>query len=170
MRAYLSRAILVEALLLLLLTSTGCGKNNKSDLQDQQTPPVAGPGPGMPGKPSPLRGIMTKMAKGPQSLHESLGRELKADPPPWESIQPQAREYAQMAGSLGQLDPPKGSKDSWAKLTASFRESATALERAADAKDKKAALDAHLQLSESCKTCHREHRAGPGRPPGPPPQ
>jgi cytochrome c556 len=150
MQALLSQVIVAEALVVLLLTTMGCGNN--SDAQDQP----------------PIRGIMTKIGKGPQSLHQSLSGELKADPPPWETIQPQAKEYAELAGTLGKLEPPKGSKESWAKSTDSFLESATALERAADAKDKKAALEAHAQLSKSCMACHREHRGGPGGPAGGP--
>jgi Cytochrome C' len=165
MQALLSRVIVAEALLVFLLTTTGCGKNNKNDAEDQQ-PLFAGPGPGSAGR--PIRGIMTKIGKGPRSLHESLGGELKADPPSWETIHPQAKEYAQLAGSLGKLEPPKGSKELWVKSTDSFHESAAALERAAEAKDKKAALAAHVQLTESCKSCHREHRGGPGGPPGGP--
>jgi hypothetical protein len=125
---------------------------------------------------------MTKLAKGPNSLTELLGKELNEGQPPWETIQGQSKEYALSAGDLGKYDPPKGSKESWTKLTDAFAESASELDRAAQAKDKDAAKVAHEQLKISCNACHREHRRmgrgmggprgfgpPPGGPGGPPP-
>ena len=39
-----------------------------------------------------------------------------------------------------------------------YAESATALDRAAQAKDQAAAKAAHGKLTESCKGCHQQHR------------
>ena len=120
-----------------------------------------------------IRQIMGKLAKGPNSLTPLIGNELQQDPPPWDTIQGQAKEYAQSAAELGKYDPPKGAKESWAKLTAAFAESGAELERAAMAKDKEAARLSHDQLKNSCNACHQEHRrmgrgGGPGGPGGPP--
>jgi hypothetical protein len=121
-----------------------------------------------------IREIMIKLTKGPNSLTPVLGKELKDNPPPWETIQGQTKEFAQLAAALENNEPPKGSKKSWAELTADYAGSAAELDRAAQARDSAAALAAHRQLSESCRSCHQEHRKmGPGRggPPGfgPPP-
>jgi hypothetical protein len=130
-----------------------------------------------------IKDIMTKLAKGPNSLTPVLGNELKADPPAWETIQGQTKEYAQLAGELVKYNPPKGSKESWTKWTGEYSASASELDKAAQAKDKDAALEAHGKIANSCMACHREHRMmgpgmggprggmGPGGPPpgGPPP-
>jgi hypothetical protein len=134
-----------------------------------------GPPPGVgPGGRRPIKDLMMKLA-GRNSLTPKIGQELKQDSPPWDAIQAQTKEFAELASNLGKHDPPRGSKESWTKLTSSYSESALALDQAAQAKDKAAALAAHGTLAGSCMACHREHRmGGPGRggpggggPPGP---
>ena len=165
--------------LFLLPFAGGCeggGNDGQANL-----PPPAG------GRSSPeIKEIMTKLAKGPNSLTPVLGNELKADQPAWETIQGQTKEYAQLAGELVKYDPPKGSKESWTKLTGEYSAAASELDKAAQAKDKDAALQAHGQVANSCMSCHRQHRTmgpgpggprgkmgppgfGPGGPGGPPP-
>ena len=140
-------------------------------------PPIAPPpGPdtaGSPGSPG-LKAIMKKIGNGPGSLTPTLGGQLNAEQPAWETIQPETKEYAQLAAEMGTYEPSKGSKESWSKLCAEFATAAADLDKAAQAKDKAAALSAHGQLSNTCMGCHREHRGkGPGGPPrgpgGPPP-
>jgi hypothetical protein len=116
---------------------------------------------------SPIHKIMFRLGKGPQALTAVIGKDLDADPPPWDTLQSNAREYAQLAADLGKNDPPRGSKESWDKHTAAYAEAAAALDKAAQAKDRDAAREAHTKLSGSCMGCHREHqmRRGPrGRP------
>jgi hypothetical protein len=182
MRKLRCRTAVFHVLLAVVLAAAACNKVKNND------PGVAGPGPGMaggpwpgmggPGRPlSPIGEVMNKLGKGPNALNATIGKELKTDPPPWDTIGPQAKEYAQLAASLSKYDPPKGSKESWTKLTGAYAESAAALDSAAVAKDKDAALTAHTKLTQSCMACHREHRAGPGGmgmpggfgPPGGPP-
>jgi mono/diheme cytochrome c family protein len=81
---------------------------------------------------------------------------------------PQTKEYARLAIAMGKNEPPKGTKDSWTKLSTAFANSATALDKAAQAKNKDAALEALGQLQGSCMECHMAHRQmgrGPGGPP-----
>ena len=150
----------------------GCGEGGSDGsgptLSGGPPPPAGGPGGGGPGFPE-IKRIMSKLAKGPNSLTPVLGKELKEEPPPWETIQGQAKDYAEEAANLGKHDPPKGAKESWRTLTAAFAESAADLDQAAKAKDKSAATQAHDELRQSCNACHRQHRGGgPGRG-GPPP-
>lgn len=148
-------------LLPLLGGCDGTGGGGGQAGSSPQGPP--GPGGAGPGQASGIKLIMTKLAKGPNSLTPVLGKALKEAEPAWETIQEQSKEYALLAAEMGKLDPPKGSKESWAKLTADYAESAADLEKAASAKDKDAALTAHGQLANSCMACHREHRRmGPG--------
>lgn len=128
-------------------------------------PPQATPAGGSPpaeeawtGPVPSVKDIMSKLTKGPQSLTPTLGRELQEDPVPWDAVQAQTREYARLASVMGKNDPPKGSKESWSRLTLAYADAAAALDRASQAKDADAALTAHSQLASSCMGCHREHR------------
>jgi hypothetical protein len=147
----LSYALLVPGLAALLLVGGAC---NKAKVQA----PAVGPGPGGRGAPSPIREIMGKLTVGMRSTTVLIGEELRTDPPAWDKIRPQSKEYAQLTATMGNFDPPKGSKDSWAKLTSAFAGSAAALQKAADAKDKEGALAAHKALMGSCMACHLQHR------------
>ena len=163
---------LLPVLMIVSLVAVGCSDGD-TEGQANEPPPGAGGGPGGGGSRG-IRQIMGKLAKGPGSLTDVIGNELKQETPPWETIQGQAKEYAQSAAELGTYEPPKGAKESWAKLTAEFAESGAELERAAMAKDKEAARLSHDQLKNSCNACHQEHRrmgrgGGPGGPPGGPP-
>jgi hypothetical protein len=176
--------MLVRWTLLLVCTivlCAACGCSEADNVNEENlTPPGAGGG--MPGAGGPpggggapgIRQIMGKLAKGPNSLTPVIGNELQQEPPPWDTIQGQSKEYAQSATELAKYEPPKGSKESWTKLTGLFAETAAELERAAMAKDKEAARLSHDQLKNSCNACHQEHRrmgrgGGPGGPPGGPP-
>jgi hypothetical protein len=193
MKSWMRGASLSAALLAALLAPCGCGEGTDGGGAGPvprggagpSAPPVAGPVSSAPvpttpeetGKSPSIKKIMGTLTKGPNSLTPVIGKELHEDPPPWETIQGQTREYTRLAALLGQDEPPKGSAESWAKQAASYAETAAALDRAAQAKDEDAALEAHGALERSCMSCHREHRVmGPGRgmppgsgPPGGPP-
>jgi Cytochrome C' len=127
--------------------------------------PGGGPGGGGPGggSSSPeIKAIMVKLNKGPNSLGTLLDGELKAEKPAWETIQPQTKEYAQLAADMVKHEPSRGTKESWAKLAAAYAESAAELDKSAQAKDKDASRDAYTELTNSCMACHRQHRGGPG--------
>jgi hypothetical protein len=166
MRRWWCRRLGVPVVLGLLLATAACNK-------EKFIPPPAtnvgdpmggrpGMGGGRGGPKSPIGKVMDKVANGRQSLNMKIGQELNSGSPPWEEIQPQAKEYAELTATLGKYDPPRGDKDSWVKLTSAFAQSAEELNKAAAKKDKDAALAVHKTLSESCKTCHDAHRRGPG--------
>lgn len=164
----LRRVLVFSVLLGVSVVGPACNKSKNDEAVGQGFGTGGGPPPGIIGGPGRSRGpigqAMAKLFKGSQSLKDSIGRELNSDSPSWETIQPQVKEFAQLVASLSKYDPPKGSKDSWMKMTASFSESASALERAAEAKNKDDAVAAHAAVSESqtCKACHQAHRGGPG--------
>jgi hypothetical protein len=157
----------------LLLGESGCGDNPGSGA------PSPGPGPVVPslgpgfapeavdteplGASPTNKQIMAKLNRGPQSLTPVIGKALEAEPPAWDAITPQTEEYARLATALSKNEPSRGSKESWEKLTTAFAASAQALNKAAQAKDRDAALEAHDAINGSCMECHREHRrGGPG--------
>jgi hypothetical protein len=156
----------------------GCdsGAGDKANPPEAVAGPPAGPGgpgPGGPGGPGGLeegwksspeiKQIMKKLGMGPRALTGAIGTALKADTPAWDAIQAQTKDYAQSAAELAKYEPTKGSKESWEKQVAAFSSAAADLDKAAQAKDKDAALAAHKALNTSCMNCHREHRTmGPG--------
>jgi hypothetical protein len=159
-------------LLAALLGSSGCSEQTEPNLP----PPGPGQAADRPGPESPLdltsgtptvKQIMTRLTKGPNSLTPVLGKALEAEAPDWSTIQPQTDEYARLAAAMAKNTPRKGSPESWATLSAAFSASADALNKAAKAKNRDGALDAHSEITGSCMECHRQHRGmGPGMGPG----
>ena len=126
---------------------------------------MGGPPPSMGGPATGIKAVMRKTAMGPNSLTNKLGSELKAEAPEWETIQAHTKEYVALAKELATYDPPKGTKESWQKLTAEFTTHAEEMDKAAQAKDKDATGKAQALLAGSCKSCHGAHqpqRGGPG--------
>ncbi len=169
----LGRILVFQALFIVVFATAACNKSKKlaNDAVPQAPnngggPPMGMGGPGRGGPKSPIDEVMVKLFRGPQSLKDSIGRELSSDAPPWESIQQQANEVAQLTASLAKYDPPKGSKESWTKHTSSFSKTGASLASAAEHKNKTDALAAHGALAKSCQACHQEHRGGPGGPGG----
>jgi hypothetical protein len=165
--------LVVVALVAACLAAWGCsGTKNRgpaTEVSPNGPPPYPDPGGAAPGAEGPgpnLRQTMNRIGKGDNALDRLLERELQADAPAWETIQPQAAEYARLTADLGKATPRKGSQESWAKLAAAFAESAAALDRAAKAQDVTAARKAQETLHASCMECHRQHRGGPGGPGG----
>jgi hypothetical protein len=157
------------ALPILLTLLAGCD----AIWDGQAAPPVSpppGPGSVESSQSSGLKAAMKKIGQGPGALTPTLAAQLNAEKPAWETIQPETKEYAQLASETANYNPTRGSKESWAKLCAEFTATASDLNKAAQAKDKAAALSAHGQLSNTCMGCHREHRGRQGGPPGGPPR
>src|SRR5262245_47570957 len=128
-------AMALSALLTLVSELSGCSEDNPNEIPtnfSSGTPgkgsanPAAGPQSASNPK---LKAIMTKIGKGPQSLQDSLKGALSQSQPAWETIEPMTKEYAALTSQLGTYDPPRGTKDSWAKLTQAFSESAAELNR-----------------------------------------
>ncbi len=165
MRRKLRHIVVWQALLLILAGVAACNKSKSNEQANQgNVPPGTPGGPGGPGgRPrGPIGELMTKLAKGKQSINGQIGEELKATPTPWDKIQPQAKEYAQLASKLGDFPPPKGEPASWKKMADAFAHSADELQQASDTKNLEAANKAFTALADSCKSCHDAHRGGPG--------
>jgi cytochrome c556 len=105
-----------------------------------------------------IKDIMTRAHKGSGSVLTTLGRELKAEEPNWSDVQKQTKELVSLGGSLGKNEPPKGSAQSWERLTQQYVKNATALDQAAQDKDRAAAMAARAKIAGSCAACHKQHR------------
>ncbi len=155
----------------LVSTLVACDQSPQANPNDTIVgkPPDGGAGRAPSSSPdsSSLKGLMTALAKGPNSLTTVIGQELNADPPPWDQMAKQSAEYVTLVGKLPTFDPPKGTKESWNEQTSAYAKLATDLQNAVKARDADSALNAHGQITRSCMSCHRAHRVmGPGGPGG----
>jgi hypothetical protein len=158
MTSWLRRLLIVPLLPAALFACTACQKS--TDAGQGGTTPQGGEAAPAPRQPTPIRGIMTKLNGGRQPLKATINAELKKDPPAWDKIKSQTSAAAKMAASLSEYTPPKGSPESWKKLSAAYAASASALDKAAQAEDKKAAEAAWTTLfsNTACIECHNQHR------------
>lgn len=102
--------------------------------------------------------IMKKLNKGPKSVHQSVGKQLKGEEPLWDDIIKLTKEYVSQCSFMEKNKPDVGDADSWAKFCKSYFEDAKALEVAVGKKDKKASLAAWTKIGKSCEGCHDAHR------------
>jgi cytochrome c556 len=109
-------------------------------------------------KPSEIKEIMTKANKTGTGLYPQVVTELRADDTNWDDVKKDTKEIARLAAQLGKLDPPKGDKESWQKLTKAYADNAKALDAAAAKMDKDAAKTVSEKMGKSCDVCHMAHR------------
>src|SRR5437764_14655 len=90
---------------------------------------------------------------------ERLLKDKPADGETWTFVRGQALLVGE-AGNLLMLRPPKnGGQDAWMDRAAELRESATALARAAAARDFDKSQRALVSLANVCNRCHQTFRA-----------
>jgi cytochrome c556 len=100
-----------------------------------------------------------KKANSPTGIYANLRQDLNEDSPSWPTIQQEAKDLAQLIAQLPQATPPRGGKESWAKLTKDFADKAKALQQATAKMDQDAAKAAWAKMGgDTCKTCHAAHR------------
>ena len=105
-----------------------------------------------------IEDIMQKVNKKKGGLHTDVDAALKASSVDWDAVAKKTKQYATLAEFLGKNDPPKGSKQSWAKLTKTYADDAKALNAAAEKKDKTSVTNLHKKLSGECMGCHKVHK------------
>lgn len=105
-----------------------------------------------------IKEIMSRLHKGAAAPLGTIKRDLQAANPPWSEIQKTSQEFVALGAALTRNAPPKGSKDSWAKLSNQYFGDAKAMDDAAKRMDRAGALAAHARLIASCNNCHNAHR------------
>jgi cytochrome c556 len=115
------------------------------------------PAPARDDKAPDTKEIMKKVGS-PTGLFFDVAKELKENDPMWEEVQQKTKEISKLLESLGKATPPKGDKDSWAKLTKAYADNAKNLEKAAAKMDLKTARDFSEKMKNSCTACHKVHR------------
>ncbi len=105
-----------------------------------------------------VRDAMKKLNGGPNSLHATLGKDLKDDDLDWEAIQEETAEYVKLTDVLRQNKPKKGELASWEAFVKSYNADARTLDAAAKKKDARTTAAVLKRLGDSCMTCHKAHR------------
>jgi hypothetical protein len=118
---------------------------------------VNGSGAGEEKDPS-IKAIMTKAHKGGNSLLATVRKDLMSDETNWADVQKKTKELVKLGTALGKNEPPRGDKESWAKLTGAYVENAKALDAAVGKQQKDEALKEQMKLAGRCMECHKAHR------------
>ena len=100
-----------------------------------------------------MRKVNSKMG-----LSKAVGKALRGDTVSWSDVEKQTKEIVEHIEDLGKNTPPKGSKESWEKLTKEYLENAKALNEAVKKKDKAKATEVMMKIGRSCGACHNVHQ------------
>ena len=106
-----------------------------------------------------IKEVMVKLHKGANAPLGKIGGALKSDTPDWDAVQKLTKDFVILGASLEKNDPPKGDAASWKTLADQYYADSKALDDAAQAKDRDAAIAAQKKLGGSCKACHTAHKA-----------
>jgi len=109
-------------------------------------------------KPPTIKQVMDKLHKGANPPIVNLKKALSAEEPDWSAIQKTTKDFVILGAALAKNDPPRGDKESWAKLARQYFDNAKAMDDAAEKKDKEATVAARAKLAGSCMACHRAHK------------
>ena len=105
-----------------------------------------------------VKKVMQKLHKGSSSEQKNLGKLAQATPPDWEAISKSTKDFVILGAALAKNDPPKGSKESWKKLTDEYFATAKSLDDAATDKNVDKLKAAQKKMGASCKACHNAHK------------
>src|SRR5262249_40117069 len=100
--------------------------------------------------------IMKKAHAGDDALKAAVTKGVKEKD--FESAGTAMKAWVALSSQLGSFDPPKGEKESWAKLTKKYAADVKALSKAVDDKDAKEAGAKLKAINTGCAGCHTEHR------------
>src|ERR1700730_2753573 len=136
MKRWVGGAVVVSLLTALMLGPVGA--------QDSNTPTI--------------KDVMTKLHKGANPPIANLKKQLESDNPNWPAIQKTTKDFVILGAALAKNEPPRGDKESWAKLAKDYFDEAKAMDDAAEAKNKATALAARNKMATSCMACHKAHK------------
>jgi cytochrome c556 len=108
-------------------------------------------------KPPSISDVMKKV-NGKAGLGKAVGKALTGATVDWDDVQKKTKEIAEQIEFLSKNEPPKGSKESWEKLTKAYAEAVRKLDEAAKKKDKAGVTATQTTIGGSCRSCHTAHR------------
>ena len=100
--------------------------------------------------------IMLKGHKGTDAYINRIKTAAKAGK--WEDAEKYAKTLAFFGDNLGKNKPPKGSAESWAKLTKKYQENTKAVYKATEDKNAKEVNKSLGAITSSCGQCHKAHK------------
>jgi hypothetical protein len=104
---------------------------------------------------SPLAVLMNELDG---TIDKDAGAVLKDQPVDWGRLTPLAQRYAEITAQVSRNPPPKGSAESWGKLSSGFAANGHRLRDAVQMHDRNDAYEAWNDLHRSCVKCHQAHR------------
>lgn len=105
-----------------------------------------------------IKKVMGKLHGKGKPLLPGVKKALQADPPSWPDIKKSSKLIAELSATIVDVEPPKGDKENYSKLSKAYLASAKDLQEAADAEDADKAKASVGKLFASCKTCHQAHQ------------
>jgi hypothetical protein len=107
-----------------------------------------------------IKAIMKELNGGPTALSGAISQELRGEDTDWASVKKLSGQVVADTEALRKLEPPRGDKDSWDRLTKSYAGDAKALADAAGKEEKASAKAAQARLTDmkTCASCHGAHR------------
>jgi cytochrome c556 len=105
-----------------------------------------------------IKSIMKKLHVKDKGHLNQAKAALKANPIDWAAVEKAAAPIETLGKVMGELEPPRGEKEDFAKLCKAYSDHAAELIAAAKDKKKPEADKAAAALSTSCKTCHDSHK------------
>ncbi len=107
-------------------------------------------------KPESIGDIMKKAHKGATAFKTVITKNLKDKD--FDAAGNTMKAWSTIAKHLGEFEPPKGSKESWKKMTTKYADNVKALAKAVDDKNLSAANKALKAINGSCGSCHKAHK------------
>ena len=105
-----------------------------------------------------IKKVMGKLHGKGKGLLPAVGKALQAETPDWPAIKKSSKLIVDLASTITDLEPPKGDKEDYNKLSKAYLASAKDLHEAADAEDADKGKAAAKKLMGTCKTCHQAHK------------
>ncbi len=105
-----------------------------------------------------IKKVMGKLHGKGKGLLPAVGKSLQAPTPDWPEIKKGSKLIVDLASTITDVEPPKGEKEAYSKLSKAYLASAKDLYEAADAEDAGKAKAAAKKLGGTCKTCHSAHK------------
>lgn len=137
----------VGALLILFLTLPLAPRPSWAQAQEPKKPLIP-----------TIKEIMREAHQCRTAYIRDVRMEIDKEEPDWELIRSRSRELVRAGKLLSLNTPPRGSAESWEKLTTHYIARATVLAEAAEGKDKEEGRVVARRLQSMCAGCHKAHK------------
>lgn len=104
-----------------------------------------------------IKEIMKLAHTDKAALIKTIAADLK-DEVKWDDVAKKTKELVGLSDELSTSKPPKGSEESWKKVSGDYNDGAKKLNEAAEKKELEAAKTALGTLQTSCRGCHTQHK------------